>query len=302
MKHLHLDKFTSGVDGEETLAFYRSGPPEHLEPSNTSSMKGKKYKRSQHYVQNVYEKYFGIRKPYQIIVDAPFCIETLKIKIAPSAAFTEVFGGPVKLMTTPCIQAELTAYDRKNDAGASFVARRFEVRRCQHDKGSKSGAECIKDLISSNNPHHYCIASQDLELRKDLRKIAGVPLIFILRDTVLMEPPTDKSLKLAKKMEGKKLKKVDIEVIKKVTDKIVSSAPCAETDKPASNEDEKKPKKKKTKRSIKNPNPLSCKKAKKDKQIKSTEISNAPPVEVTKTTKKPRKRRSKKKKTAETNQ
>jgi len=262
-------------------------------------MKGKKYKRSQHYVQNVYEKYFGIRKPYQIIVDAPFCIETLKIKIAPSAALTEVFGGAVKLMTTPCIQAELAAYDRQNDAGASFVARRFEIRRCQHDKGSKSGSECIKDLISTNNPHHYCIAGHDLELRKYLRKIAGVPLIFILRDTVLMEAPTEKCLEIAMKMEGMKLKKVDLEVIKKVTEKIISSVISVADEDEKDLDDKKlvdkskKPKKKK-KNSIKNPNPLSCKKAKKiveNKPSNGTESS-----EVTNKTKKPRKRHPKKKK------
>lgn len=266
-------------------------------------MKGKKYKRSQHYVQNIYEKYFGIRKPYQIIVDAPFCIETLKIKIAPSAALTEVFGGAVKLMTTPCIQAELAAYDRKNDAGASFVARRFEVRRCQHDKGSKSGSECIKDLISTNNPHHYCIAGQDLELRKDLRKIAGVPLIFILRDTVLMEPPTEKCLEMARKMEGKKLKKVDIEVIKKVTEKIISSVASAEVEEEDQQAaDTKKPKqKKKKKKSIKSPNPLSCKKPKKENKSLTSEqqqqkLQTSETTSTATKTKKPRKRRPKKNK------
>lgn len=267
-------------------------------------MKGKKYKRSQHAVKNIYEKYFGIRKPYQIIVDAPFCIETLKIKIAPTEAFTEVFGGAVKLMTTPCIQAELAAYDRKNDAGAAFVARRFEIRRCQHDKGSKTGSECLKDLISTNNPHHYCIASQDIELRKDLRKIVGVPLIFILRDTVLMEAPTDKCLEVVRKMEGKKLKKVDLEIIKKVTDRIVSSVSvsgdASDQKDDADNRKLEKPKakKKKKKHGIKNPNPLSCKKAAKPvasvvRESIDPKKSNDSNVKVAK---KPRKRHPKKKK------
>ena len=227
-------------------------------------MKGKKYKRSQHYVKNVYEKYFGIRKSYQVLVDAPFCIETLKIKIAPMEAITEVFGGTVKLMTTPCIQSELQAYDRQNDAGAVFVARRFEVRRCQHDKGSKTGSECVRDLISTNNPHHYCVAGQDLELRKELRKIAGVPLIFILRDTVVMEAPTDKTIEITRKIENKKLKKVDLDIIKKVTDKMISSLSKAnDHDTESLDINKSKLKKKKKQSKEKNPNPLSCKKPKK---------------------------------------
>ena len=260
-------------------------------------MKGKKYKRSQHYVQNIYEKYFGIRKPYQVLVDAPFCIETLKIKIAPMEALTEVFGGAVKLMTTPCIQSELQAYDRVNEAGAAFVARRFEVRRCQHEKGKMTGSECIRDLISTKNPHHYCVAGQDLELRKQLRNVAGVPLIFILRDTVVMEAPTDKTIAMTKRIEQKKLKKVDLEIIKKVTDQIVSSV---KTNEDADDlEKTSKPKNKKKKIKQKNPNPLSCKKAKKANESNSktsTTKSNDENVQIQIKSKKPRKRRPKKKK------
>lgn len=262
-------------------------------------MKGRKYKRSQHYVQNVYEKYFGIRKPYQVLVDAPFCIETLKIKIAPMEALTEVFGGTVKLMTTPCIQSELKAYDRQNEVGAAFVARRFEVRRCQHDKGSKTGSECVRDLISKSNPHHYCVAGQDLELRKELRKIAGVPLIFILRDTVVMEAPTAKTIEITRTIENKKLKKIDLEIIKKVTNQMVSSlSKISEIDGDDQGRDmlkSSKPKPAKKKKTMRqnNPNPLSCKKAKKNSDEKKAEQTTSSSNDKIKA-KKPRKRRPKK--------
>lgn len=262
-------------------------------------MKGKKYKKSQSNVKNLYEKYFGIRKPYQIIVDAPFCIETLKIKVAPPEALTEVFGGVVKLMTTPCIQAELIKHDRINDSGTAFVAKRFEVRRCQHDKGSKSGSECIADLIGTDNPNHYCIASQDLELRKTLRKIPGVPLIFILRDTVLMEPPTEKCLQIAHKLEQQKLKKVNLKVIKMVTDSIISKANPADaiSENNSTATTSKTIKKKKSKKFGKSPNPLSCKKPKKLSTNSNISASSTNTTTDTNSSKKPRKRRPKKKAT-----
>ncbi len=265
-------------------------------------MKGKKYKKSQHSVQNVYEKYFGIRKPYQVLVDAPFCIDTLKIKIAAMSALSEVFGGPVKLMTTPCIQAELDAHDRKNHSGAAFVARRFEVRRCQHDKGSKSGSECIKDLISDKNPHHYCVAGQDLELRKDLRKIAGVPLIFILRDTVLMEAPTDKTVEITRKLEKKKLKQVDHEAIKRVVNKITKEAPIELVESDKNITVAKIKKKRRSGLKLKSANPLSCKKPKKSSTVADSASTNTSALNNKSTTsKKPRKRHQKKKK-SESNQ
>ena len=213
-------------------------------------------------------------------------------------ALTEVFGGAVKLMTTPCIQSELQAYDRENEVSAAFVARRFEVRRCQHEKGKMTGSECIRDLISSKNPHHYCVAGQDLELRKELRKVAGVPLIFILRDTVVMEAPTDKTVAMTKGIEQKKLKKVDLKIIKKVTDQIVSSVKTNEdADDSAKPSKPKNKKKKKIKQ--KNPNPLSCKKAKKANESDtktSTTKSNDENQQIQIKSKKPRKRRPKKKK------
>ena len=63
-------------------------------------MHGKKYKRSKKYVETIYEKAFGIRQPYQILVDADFCLETLKWKIAPLETLVTVFGGQVKPSNT----------------------------------------------------------------------------------------------------------------------------------------------------------------------------------------------------------
>ena len=257
-------------------------------------MKGKKYKRSQHAVKNIYEKYFGIRRPYQVLVDATFCIEALKKKIAPAEAMLEVFGGPVKLMTTPCIMAELRKHDQKTEAGATFVARRFESRNCRHDGQKLSGTDCLKDLIGKNNPHHYCVAGQDLELRKAIRQIYGVPTIFILRDTVLMEPPTEKTLKVVKAKEERKLLKPahdDIKLFKKLTKEEPREAvDSLESEQTATKPEKPKKKKKKTKSG---PNPLACKK-KKQKPAEQTTIVKAK--------KKPRKRRPKKAKATTTEQ
>ena len=40
------------------------------------------------------------------------------------------------------------------------------------------------------NPHHYFVASQDPELRGELRKRPGVPLLHIIRNTIVLEKPT----------------------------------------------------------------------------------------------------------------
>ncbi len=262
-------------------------------------MKGKKYRRSQHAVKTIYEKYFGIRRPYQILVDAPFCIDALKKKVTPAEAMQEVFGGPVKLMTTPCIMSELRKYDKKCNDGAAFVARRFESRNCRHDDNKLSGADCLKDLIGKNNPHHYCVASQNSKLRKAIRKVYGVPTVYILRDTVLMEPPTEKTLKMVKSKEERKLLKPaqqDIKLLKKLKKVKTETAVLATEDKqestlllPASSSQTPKKKKKKVKGG---PNPLACK-------VKKSKLDQPQQAQVNKAKKKPRKRRPKKPKTTE---
>ncbi len=48
-------------------------------------------------------------------------------------------------------------------------------------------------FIGESNPHHYFVASQDPELRGKLRRVPGVPLLHIIRNTMVLEKPTDTS-------------------------------------------------------------------------------------------------------------
>lgn len=88
--------------------------------------------------------------------------------------------------------------------GSVFIAKRFELRSCRH-KPSMTSAECIKDLIGADNLNHYGVAGQDLELRKALREILGVPLLFINRGLLLMEDPSRATREHAHRVEKQKL-------------------------------------------------------------------------------------------------
>lgn len=88
-------------------------------------------------------------------------------------------------------------------SGAVFIGRRMEQRNCRHTKAI-SPEECIKDLISDDNPHHYAVAAQTYELRQKLRKTPGVPLIYIQRGIVVMEVPSKQTMaEVAKKEKAK---------------------------------------------------------------------------------------------------
>lgn len=107
-----------------------------------------------------------------------------------------------KTVITSCAVAELRS---KGDdyTGAVIAAKRFERRRCKHVE-PVSSAQCIREIIAKDNPHNYCVASQDVELRKELRKVPGVPLIHINRSVVVLEPPSSATKK--KIAEGEKAK------------------------------------------------------------------------------------------------
>ncbi len=46
----------------------------------------------------------------------------------------------------------------------------------------------------SDNAHHYLVASQDQDMRRKLRHLPGVPLMHIIRNTIVLEKPSDSTL------------------------------------------------------------------------------------------------------------
>lgn len=160
-------------------------------------------------------------------------------------------------------------------SGSVFIAKRFELRNCRHSP-SKIACECVADLVGKENPHHYIVAVQNYELRRQLREVVGVPLLFMNRGVVLMEEPSGVTKEAAHQKELDKLRPKAFEL------KALAAAK------------EKKPKdlekKKKEKKGKKNPNPLSMKKPTK----KPTTTVNTQPAEAS-VSKPKRKRRSKKK-------
>ena len=72
------------------------------------------------------------------------------------------------------------------------LAKRFERRRCNHHELEQplSEKECLEAVIihDGENKHRYCVATQGGDIRGMLRAIPGVPLIYINRSVMIMEP------------------------------------------------------------------------------------------------------------------
>lgn len=144
------------------------------------------------------------------------------------------------------------------------LAKTFERRRCNHHElpDPLSEKECMESVVVHNeeNKHRYCVATQAPEIRRDLRAVPGVPLVYINRSVMIMEPMAPISaMKREREERGKFVAGIKDTRSKPVKRKREDGTGVGEEE---GGEGEEKKKKKKRK-GPKGPNPLSVKKKKK---------------------------------------
>lgn len=92
------------------------------------------------------------------------------------------------------------------------VAKRMERRRCNHHtlNNPLSTLECFSSVIdpknSKTNKNRYVIASQEEEVRRYCRGVKGVPLVYVKRSVMVMEPMADSSFGVREGIEKEKLR------------------------------------------------------------------------------------------------
>ncbi|KAE8021238.1 hypothetical protein FH972_007146 [Carpinus fangiana] len=167
-------------------------------------MRVKKQRRHRKSVR-FYTACFGFRQPFKILCDGTFVHHLIanNIKPADNALSSILTGAPVKLFTTSCVLAELkrlgSSYYQALEAAHHLI-----TARCDHEK-SKSADACITEVIGQNNPEHFFVASQDTDLRKKFHEVPGVPVIFALRNSLFLEPPSSCQRQFVKTSEQERM-------------------------------------------------------------------------------------------------
>lgn len=93
-----------------------------------------------------------------------------------------------------------------------LTAKSMERRRCNHHVLDEplSTLECFNSVIDPKNSHtnrnRYVIASQDEDVRKYCRGIKGVPLVYVKRSVMVMEPMAAGSVNAREGMEKEKFR------------------------------------------------------------------------------------------------
>ncbi|KAI9585547.1 rRNA-processing protein UTP23 homolog [Glossina fuscipes] len=210
-----------------------------------------------------FSAHYNYREPYQVLVDATFCQAALKNKVIVEEQIRKYFQVQVKLLTTQCIILEAESLGPPL-VGATQIVKKFLVHKCGHEGNPIAACECIKQMTKDSR---YIVASQDKVLQSSLRKVPGRCLLYLHKATPTLETPSQASKKWVQK-KSKNMLSIDIEKI----ESLKSQNGISST--------EEKPKSKR--RSPKNPNPLSCRKSKKQltNNIQTLANSSKPPMKA----------------------
>jgi len=94
----------------------------------------------------------------------------------------------------------LTSIPQPQKDALILRAKSMERRRCNHHTLDQplSTLECLSSVIdpkrSRTNKNRYVVASQEDEVRRYCRAIKGVPLVYVKRSVMVMEPMAESSL------------------------------------------------------------------------------------------------------------
>jgi U3 small nucleolar RNA-associated protein 23 len=234
-------------------------------------------KRSKQYrkLMHAYALTFGFRAPYQVLLSSTIIRDAARFKMQLGHMLSSTLHGEIKPMITQCCIRHLykavpePGQERDKEAWIE-VAKQAERRRCGHHELEEplSELECITSVLdpkgSGTNKHRYVVATQEREVRAKMREVAGVPLVYINRSVMVMEPMAAHS---AEVREAEEKGKVRAGLKSRRGAEVVSGekrkAEGAEGDE-GEGEQATAPKRKKPK-GPSGPNPLSVKKPKKEK-------------------------------------
>ncbi|KAI5366290.1 Putative rRNA-processing protein Fcf1/Utp23 [Septoria linicola] len=237
-------------------------------------MKGKRSKTYRKLMQK-YQLNFDFREPYQVLVDAELIKDAARFKMQLGKMLENTLHGEIKPMITQCCIRHLynAPADPHKDEWID-AAKQAERRRCGHHELPEplSTLECLESVVdpkgSGHNKHRYVVASQDDTVRRKMRTIVGVPLVYIARSVMILEPMADVTEGVREREEKAKVK-AGLSGRRNVGN---ASGEKRKRDDEDSDEDEREATagaesaaKKQKRKGPKGPNPLAVKKSKKEK-------------------------------------
>ncbi|KAL8894261.1 MAG: hypothetical protein Q9192_004473 [Flavoplaca navasiana] len=267
-------------------------------------MRGKRSKQYRKLMQS-YGMTFGFREPYQVLVDAQMIQDASRFKMDLVGMLERILHGKIKpsmllngdlcpgitqiteqisTVITQCSIRHLYTLPvpQTEKDPLILLAKSMERRRCNHHDLDEplSTLECLSNVIdpkrSATNRNRYVVASQEEEVRRFCRSVRGVPLVYVKRSVMILEPMAERTAGVKEGIErekfrtglrakpGKRKREPEGEDEDELARERLEHEEAEFVDGEDKGNGEKTVKKKKS-RGPKGPNPLSIKKAKKEK-------------------------------------
>ena len=158
----------------------------------------------------------GISRPYHVILDGNFIFAALKVKLDLRERVNKMLqltgGESATFYITRSGLEELRSLGEKASAAVEYAESycleikddEFAGEELVHNKLIKF-LENMKLNPSDTRSKSYFVASQDKDLRSSINsRVPGVPLIYLNKVSVVLEPPSEASRNFNKRVEGTK--------------------------------------------------------------------------------------------------
>ena len=212
---------------------------------------------------NFYKFIFKFESPFKVIIDGNFASVALNKKFEIKSSLEKLLDEKVILIIPSCIFQEVQSLENKIP-GLLKLLSQYKIEQCSH--GLLSPTNCIRDYIGNKNQSKYFVATQDNFLRKQLRNVPGVPIIFFDQNMLLMDKPSKVSIEASERRENlkedpqKKEKKILSEKKEEIKDFLISEFKESKYYKRKQEEFKINKLMGKIRKKAKGPNPLSVKK------------------------------------------
>ncbi|GAB5034886.1 rrna-processing protein utp23 homolog [Nannochloropsis oceanica] len=246
-----------------------------------------------------YRIVYGVAPPYMILIDGNFIYMALKVKIDIKDRLKKMLLGESFVCCIPkAVLDELAAL------GPAFHPALEWARTCcevlcnpppvqndddvDHDnekqRDTMSAGEAIRTLIGEENKDKYMVATQDQDLRSQLRHVPSVGLLFVSRAVLLMEAPSNASKAVSAKQEGEKFRLLSEEERLLLANIRMKDKDAASGERTVGSGEQQQQqqqeagmgRKTRAKKKPKGPNPLSVKKSDKREMKKKTTSTTTP--------------------------
>ncbi|NXF20731.1 UTP23 protein, partial [Rhodinocichla rosea] len=208
-------------------------------------------------IMGFYKHNFQFREPFQVLLDGTFCQAALRNKIQIREQLPGYLDGAAQLCTTRYGGEQR----RPGGGGLRVTCRRLGASSdpAALPKAARTAGPAVAPLCEGG-PGGSLPTRSDQELSNKVKRKPGIPLLFIIQNTMVLDKPSPKSLAFVQKLQTNQL------VPEYQKQSIVE---LKEKEGLVKQEGEKRRKRKRAG----GPNPLSCLKKKKKKTQEGQEPS-----------------------------